>query len=198
MNEFVSVTCCAWYVCVFITHYPRSLLYCQGLLCAFGVYFIPSHADTFSVAFVASFATKLSDTFASELGTVFGTQAYHITSFKAVPRGTQGAVSAEGTTAGFVAAVIMTSFAQFIGILPGYTPSLSLHPVMPTSSQLWISSSPAVYSCLLAAFVATTVESIIGERFQNHITGLTNETVNIINTFVGAIVAIVYYELAKQ
>jgi uncharacterized membrane protein len=44
--------------------------------------------------------------------------------------------------------------------------------------------------CIVAAFVATTVESLIGATLQDQWDWLTNELVNVINTFVGAIAAI--------
>ena len=55
---------------------------------------------TLRVGYVCALATKLSDTWGSELGKAFGKTCYLITSMKLVPRGTEGAVSAEGTFAG--------------------------------------------------------------------------------------------------
>ena len=48
---------------------------------------------TLRTGFVASFATKLSDTVASEIGKAYGRTTILITSLKPVPRGTDGAVS---------------------------------------------------------------------------------------------------------
>jgi uncharacterized protein (TIGR00297 family) len=56
------------------------------------------------LGYVASFSTKLADTTASEVGKAYGKTTYLITNFKPVPRGTEGAVSLEGTIAGLVAA----------------------------------------------------------------------------------------------
>jgi uncharacterized membrane protein len=47
-----------------------------------------------------------------------------------------------------------------------------------------------VIICLVAAVVATTIESLIGAAFQDQNAWLTNELVNFINTAIGAIVAI--------
>ncbi|MBE9042778.1 TIGR00297 family protein, partial [Oscillatoriales cyanobacterium LEGE 11467] len=44
--------------------------------------------------------------------------------------------------------------------------------------------------CLLAAFVATNAESVIGATLQSQFDWLTNEVVNILNTTIGAIVAV--------
>ena len=56
-----------------------------------------------ATAFVASFASKLADTASSEVGKAFGTKAYLSTTLERVPRGTEGAVSAEGSLAGLAA-----------------------------------------------------------------------------------------------
>jgi uncharacterized protein (TIGR00297 family) len=44
--------------------------------------------------------------------------------------------------------------------------------------------------CAIAAFIATNLESVIGATLQDRLDWLTNELVNIINTFLGAAVAI--------
>jgi uncharacterized membrane protein len=43
---------------------------------------------------------------------------------------------------------------------------------------------------LVAAFIATNLESVIGATLQTQIPWLTNELVNIINTAIGAILAL--------
>ncbi|MFN7657748.1 MAG: DUF92 domain-containing protein, partial [Dolichospermum sp.] len=44
---------------------------------------------------------------------------------------------------------------------------------------------------VLAAFIATNLESVIGATLQSKYTWLTNEVVNIFNTFIGAISAMI-------
>jgi uncharacterized protein (TIGR00297 family) len=63
------------------------------------------------IAFVASFASKLGDTTSSEVGKAYGRTTYLVTTLQRVPRGTEGAVSAEGTAAGVVAAACMATLA---------------------------------------------------------------------------------------
>jgi uncharacterized membrane protein len=53
-----------------------------------------------------------------------------------------------------------------------------------------ISGTKSVVACLVAAFVATTAESYIGAIFQDNVKWLNNEIVNLINTIIGALVAI--------
>lgn len=120
------------------------------------------------LGYVASFATKLSDTTASEVGKAFGKRTFLITTLKPVPRGTEGAVSVEGTVAGIGASVAIA--------LLGW------------SIQL-VDLRGAVI-CVIAAFVATNVESVIGATLQTSLDWLSNELVNVINTLIGAGVAI--------
>jgi uncharacterized protein (TIGR00297 family) len=44
--------------------------------------------------------------------------------------------------------------------------------------------------CLIAAFIATTIESLIGATLQTKLTWLTNEVVNGLNTTVGAMLGL--------
>ncbi len=47
-----------------------------------------------------------------------------------------------------------------------------------------------VFFCILAAFIATNLESVIGATLQANVDWLTNEVVNILNTLIGAIAAV--------
>lgn len=71
----------------------------------------------YSIAFVASFATALADTTATELGSLYGRKTFSIPSFKQVPSGTSGAVSVEGTLFGIFAAAGLTLFAFSLALI---------------------------------------------------------------------------------
>jgi uncharacterized protein (TIGR00297 family) len=135
-----------------------------GTVCAIGFLFLPH--PLWQLAYTASLATKLSDTTASEVGKAFGKRTFLITTLRPVPPGTEGAVSLEGTLAGVLGSLVLA----LVGLAVGF-----VHPM----GVLW---------CLVAAFVATTCESLIGATLQER-GFLTNETVNIINTAIGALVA---------
>ncbi|MHC5723669.1 MAG: TIGR00297 family protein [Nostoc sp.] len=152
-----------------------------GALCALGVglinsgFFVPSPQflvlnpqSLLLLGYVASFSTKLADTTASEVGKAYGKSTFLITTFQPVPRGTEGAVSLEGTLAGIVASVAIA----FVGWAVGLIDLLGV---------AW---------CVLAAFIATNIESVIGATLQSKYTWLTNEVVNIFNTLIGAIAAV--------
>lgn len=67
------------------------------------------------VGFAASFASKLADTTSSEIGKAYGQTTFLVTTLQRVPRGTEGAVSAEGTAAGVVAAAAVAGMAVALG-----------------------------------------------------------------------------------
>lgn len=143
-------------------------------ICALGYFVVPPMWQSLMVlGYVASFATKLSDTCASEVGKAYGKRTFLITTFKPVPRGTEGAVSLEGTLAGVVASVVIAFLAYVLGLM----------------------GMGGIMICVVSAFVATNFESFVGATFQEDFDWLTNEVVNIINTFVGAIsaIALSYY-----
>ena len=119
------------------------------------------------LGYVASFSTKLADTTASEVGKAYGQRTFLITSLQPVPRGTEGVVSLEGTIAGIVASLLIALVAWGFGMI----------------------SLGGIGLCAIAAFVATNIESVIGATLQSRWSWLTNEVVNIINTLIGALLA---------
>jgi len=139
-----------------------------GALCALGALQWPQHRALLTLGYVASMATKLSDTFGSEIGKAFGKNCYLSTTLKPVPRGTEGAVSVEGTLAGVGGSLLIALYAAAVKL---------------TDWQ----SIPVVAA---AAFVGTTAESFIGASAQGRFKLLTNEVVNFINTLIGAAFAI--------
>jgi uncharacterized protein (TIGR00297 family) len=135
--------------------------------CALLATAVPSQLPLLALGYVASLATKLSDTCGSEIGKAYGKTPILITTLQPVPPGTEGAVSVEGTVAGIVGSAVLALFAVAIGLLP----------------------LPAVGIVLVAAFIACNFESFLGATYQGKVAWLTNEVVNAINTTVGAAVA---------
>jgi len=128
----------------------------------------PAYAGALRLGFVASLATKLSDTCESEIGKAYGKSTFLITTLKPVPPGTEGAISFEGTAAGVVGSIVLVGYALGCGLV----------------------GRSAMLPCLAAAFVATKCESFIGASAQGRFALLTNEVVNFINTLIGAALAI--------
>jgi uncharacterized protein (TIGR00297 family) len=135
-------------------------------MCALALARWPAHAALLRVGFVTSLATKLSDTFASEIGKAYGTTTYLITTLRPCKPGEEGGVSLEGTAAGVLGSIILTAYATAVGLV----------------------GRSAVVPCLLAAFIATNIESVIGASAQGRFAWLTNEVVNFTMTLIGAFV----------
>merc|ERR1711862_640163 len=141
-----------------------------GLICAAcasqGSSFLGINRNLFVLAFVTSLATKLSDTFASEIGKAYGKTTFLITTMERVPPGTEGAVSLEGTAAALVGAVLLPMYAYAAQLIP----------------------FNSIILATISAFLATFAESWIGAAIQNKkgFEFMTNEVVNFVNTLIGA------------
>ncbi|ONK55660.1 uncharacterized protein A4U43_UnF540 [Asparagus officinalis] len=135
----------------------------------------PAFAGLWQLGFVASFCTKLSDTVSSEIGKAYGKTTYLVTTFKVVPRGTEGAVSLEGTVAGLLASILLAS----VGYL-----------------MREIDVSQAVV-CVIASQIANFGESLIGAALQDKegFQWLNNDLVNVINISIGSILAVLMQQL---
>jgi len=139
-------------------------------ICAIPTLFVDSPIqELLFLAYAASFSTKLSDTAASEIGKAYGERTFLITTLQPVARGTEGAVSLEGTLAGVVASLAIALLSWSVGAI----------------------DLLGVGWCAIAAFVATNLESLIGATLQSQWDWLTNEVVNVINTLIGAVVAVI-------
>ncbi|KAJ8906911.1 hypothetical protein NDN08_003395 [Rhodosorus marinus] len=145
-------------ICALVTLLSPALFSGQavGLVALFG-----------QLGYASAVATKTFDTLSSEIGKAYGKTTIRVTNFEVVPRGTEGAVSLEGTLAGLAGAVLISVFAWYAFLIP----YLDI-PV-----------------CIVAAFLANWVEGIVGSSFQEKM-GLTNEAVNVINTGSGVVFAI--------
>lgn len=145
-----------------------------ALICAScsiqGPSFLGISSDLYVIGFVASLATKLADTFASEIGKAYGKTTFLITNLQRVEPGTEGAISAEGTVAAVGGGLLLALYGWAVGLIGG-----SAVPVVTT-----------------AAFVATNIESVLGATLQEKkgLEWITNEVVNGLNTLIGAVIAI--------
>ena len=124
------------------------------------------------VGFASSFAAKLADTFGSEIGKRFGKNTFLITSFKKVSKGTEGAVSLEGTIASLFGSLLMSFIMMILG---------------------FITIEKGFFIVCFSGFAATIFESFIGAIFQDEF-NLSNEAVNAIQTSFSATLAILLYK----
>jgi uncharacterized protein (TIGR00297 family) len=131
--------------------------------------YAPQPAD---VAFVAALAAGGSDTVASEIGKVWGRRTFLISTFRQVPPGTSGAVSAEGTAAGLLGALALGAFGVACGLVPAWT-------------------LPAVVA---GATVGSVAESVMGATLEGPGV-LNNDVLNFLNTAIAAAAAIFLVDL---
>ena len=132
----------------------------------------PGAAKMLFLMLAASFSAATADTLSSELGNFYGRRYYHLLSFKKMQRGTNGAVSLQGTIAGIVGSAV-----------------IALVYVLGTG---WNGQHFLVI--LVAGTAGNVVDSILGLTLENK--GLlTNNAVNFLNTIVGAVVAGILFKM---
>jgi uncharacterized protein (TIGR00297 family) len=119
------------------------------------------------IAFVAALAAGGSDTVASEIGKAWGRRTVLVPTLAPVPPGTSGAISAEGTAAGLLAALALAALASALGI----------------------TSFTTVPAIVVAATIGSLLESVLGATLEAP--GIVNNDVlNFVNTATAAGVAV--------
>ncbi|MGZ3753952.1 MAG: DUF92 domain-containing protein [Mucilaginibacter sp.] len=134
-----------------------------ALLSAFAWYF-PGQRPLVAIMVAGSLAAATADTLSSELGTIYGRRFYNVLTFKKDTRGLDGVISLEGTLAGLVGAIFITTiYAMGFGWGP------------PTR---WI---------IIAGFTGNLADSILGAWLERKKL-IGNDWVNFLNTATGAVV----------
>ena len=143
-----------------------------GIAAAAGVLGALTYAhEAGRIAFVAALAAGGSDTVASEIGKAWGRRTILMPTFAPVPPGTSGAISAEGTGAGLIAALALATVGSAFGSVP-------------------LTTVPAI---VIAATIGSFAESVLGATFEGP--GIVNNDVlNFANTAIAAGVAVVLVE----
>ncbi|CAK0787750.1 hypothetical protein CVIRNUC_010972 [Coccomyxa viridis] len=142
-----------------------------GMLCALTALTTGTTAP-WQIGFVASFVSKLSDTVSSEIGKAYGQTTYLVTTLKRVPRGTEGAISAEGTLAGIGAALGFAALAAIIGQV--------------TWQGAGIVAASAIVANLFESFLGAVLQGQEGSEW------LSNDVVNMIQICLAAALAIAW------
>jgi uncharacterized protein (TIGR00297 family) len=129
----------------------------------------PQHAGLWQLAAAASLASASADTLSSELGSVYGRSFYNILTFKKDKCGLDGVISVEGTLWGIAGSVLIASiFVIAYGNIV---------------LALWI---------VLAGFIGNMADSILGASLERN-GWLKNDQVNLLNTFIAALMGILFY-----
>lgn len=127
----------------------------------------PEARQPLVLAYAAALATAAADTCASEVGKAYGRRAWLVTTLARVRTGTRGAISLEGTLAGFAGAGIVALVGGMTGLYAG----------------------SALVIVAVSGFVASVVESLLGAATAAR-AWPSNHLLNFINTAVGAGVAL--------
>ncbi|MEA2337767.1 MAG: hypothetical protein QOE82_1774 [Thermoanaerobaculia bacterium] len=126
---------------------------------------------------IAALATAAADTTASEIGQLFGKRAFLPLSFRRVERGTEGAISVEGTLAGIVAGFLVAIAGTAMAAhhyRPGFIGSVAIY------------KSHVIIVLTLCALLGSYLESILGSWNRRHGSPIANGTLNFANTMFGA------------
>lgn len=125
----------------------------------------------FAALFMSSVASAAADTAASEIG-VTGKTPYLITTFKPVPRGTNGGVTLRGEVAAILASIIVAAVALVMGVAD---PKLAIVTV-------------------IAGFIGTNVDSVVGATLENS-GRIGNSGTNLTATFFGGLAGMLLHML---
>ena len=122
---------------------------------------------------IASLATAAADTAGSEIGQLIGKRAFLPLTFRRVERGTEGAVSIEGTLAGAIAALIVAIAGT----------AMAIHQIHPGfMGSVTIDRAHTIIVVTLCGIVGSYVESVTGALVK----GVPNNVMNFLNTAAGA------------
>ena len=118
--------------------------------------------------------TAAADTAGSEIGQLIGKRAFHPLTFRRVERGTDGAMSIEGTLAGVFGALIVAIAGT----------AMAIHHIRPGFiGSVTIDRTRVTIVVTIAAFLGSYFESVLGILTR----GVPNHVMNLINTVIGAV-----------
>lgn len=145
-----------------------------GVAALLGVLSIPfpQHHSIIALMMVSAISAATADTLASELGMVYGRNAFNILSFKREAKGLDGVISMEGTLLGIAGSVIIACiYCAFTGFDP-----------------------IAMIIIIIAGTLGNLIDSVLGALLERkHVIG--NNMVNMLNTATGAISALCLWRL---
>ena len=153
----------------------KNVLANGGAVSIIAIYnFISPGEEWIYFAAIASISVALSDTLASEIGSL-DTRTRSITTLQSVPAGTNGGMSPTGTVAALIGAIIIS----IIGVI--FSPEDST-----------ISNIDLLLMLTLIGWLGCQVDSLLGALLENR-GYLGKHSVNFLATFSGSLIAIIFY-----
>jgi uncharacterized protein (TIGR00297 family) len=133
---------------------------------------LPQHHTIIALMMVSAISAATADTLASELGMVYGRNAFNILSFKREAKGLDGVISIEGTLLGMAGSIII---AVIYGAFTGF-------------------DLITIIIIVIAGTLGNLIDSVLGALLERkHMIG--NDMVNTFNTLTGAISALCLWKL---
>jgi uncharacterized protein (TIGR00297 family) len=120
----------------------------------------------FRLALAGARATAAADTVSSEIGKAWGRRTFLVTTLRAVPAGTDGAISGPGTLAGLATALALGALGAALGLYP----------------------APGALAVAAAAVVANALESLAGATLERR-GRLGHDALNFLASLAGALLA---------
>lgn len=123
---------------------------------------------------ITALATAAADTAGSEIGQLLGKRTFLPLTFRRVPRGTDGAISVEGTLAGVLGALIVAIAGT----------GMAVHEIRPGfMGSVAVDKAHVITVVTLCGIVASYVESVTGSLTRK----VPNHVMNFFNTAAGAL-----------
>lgn len=153
----------------------KNVLANGGAVSLLAIYnFIYPDQEWIYFAAISSISVALSDTLASEIGSL-DNRTRSITTLQSVPAGTNGGMSPTGTVAALVGAIIISIFGVIL-----------------SPDNLIISEIELFFLLSLIGWLGCQVDSLLGALLENR-GYLGKHSVNFIATFSGSLMAIFFY-----
>ena len=153
----------------------KNVLANGGAVSLLAIYnFIYPDQEWIYIAAISSISVALSDTLASEIGSL-DNRTRSITTLQSVPAGTNGGMSPTGTVAALVGAIIISIFGVIL-----------------SPENLIISEIELFFLLSLIGWLGCQVDSLLGALLENR-GYLGKHSVNFIATFSGSLMAIFFY-----
>jgi uncharacterized protein (TIGR00297 family) len=137
-----------------------------------GVVLSPSERDALSAAFLAHYACCTADTWASELGVLARTTPVHILTWRPVPAGTNGGVTAVGLSASVAGGAAMGLSHWVVGLLAAHVsddPSSVWRILIPTglaNAGPWMGSWVSIPIMAALGLFGSVLDSVLGAVLQ--------------------------------